>query len=73
MVVVIALLLAVVLWQLGSLAKSHALKIRPLVRTLTVAQVAITIIAFTNFFAAPASGNTLASVCLVMAAFSSRS
>jgi ABC-type sugar transport system permease subunit len=49
MVVVIAVLLAVVLWQLASLAKSHALKIRPLVRTLTVAQVAITIIAFTKF------------------------
>ena len=73
MVVVIAVLLAVVLWQLGSLAKSHALEIRPLVRTLTGAQVAITIIAFSNFFAAPAIGNTLASMCLAMAAFSSRS
>jgi len=59
MVVLLTHLLAVVLWQLGSLAKSHALKIRPLVRTLTVAQVAITIIAFTNFSAAPAIGNTL--------------
>ena len=73
MVVVIAVLLAVVLWQLGSLAKSHGLEIRSLVWTLTGAQVAITIIAFTNFFAAPAIGNTLASVCLAMAAFSSKS
>jgi hypothetical protein len=67
MVVVTAVLLAVVLWQLSSLAKSHALEIRPLLWTLTVAQVAITIIAYTNFFAAPAVGNTLASVCLAMA------
>jgi hypothetical protein len=72
MVFVTAVLLAVVLWQLGSLAKSHVLEIRSLVWTLTGAQVAITIIAFTNFFAAPAIGNTLASVCLAMAAFSRR-
>jgi hypothetical protein len=69
MVVVTAVLLAVVLWQLSRLAKSHALEVRPLLWTLTVAQVAITIIAYTNFFAAPAVGNTLASVCLAMAAF----
>jgi hypothetical protein len=55
---VTAVLLAVVLWQLSRLAKSHALEIRPLLWTLTVAQVAITIIAYTNFFAAPAVGNT---------------
>jgi hypothetical protein len=69
MVVVTAVLLAIVLWQLSSLAKSHALEIRPLLWTLTVAQVAITVIAYTNFFAAPAVGNTVASVCLAMAVF----
>jgi hypothetical protein len=68
-VVVTAALLAVTLWQLSSIAKSHVLEIRPLLWTLTVAQLAITIIAYTNFFAAPAVGNTLASVCLAMAAF----
>jgi hypothetical protein len=73
MVFVTAVLLAVVLWQLSTIAKSHALEIRPLLRTLIGAQVAITIIAFTNFFAAPAICNTLASVCLAMAAFPGRS
>ncbi|HKW37053.1 MAG TPA: hypothetical protein VJO54_04520 [Burkholderiales bacterium] len=61
------LLLAVLLWQLGGLAKSDALRTRPLIATLFAGYLAFTVLCGTFFFTAPAAVSAAAAICLALA------
>ena len=61
------LLLAVVLWQLGSLAKTEALRVRPIVASFFLAFVVNTVVAWKYFFAIPMVMSAAISVCLALA------
>lgn len=67
-VIVTPVLLAVLLWLLGDLARTQPRQARPMVWVLAVGIAIFAIIAWTNFFLAPAMINTLAAACLVIAA-----
>lgn len=67
-VIVTPLLLAVLIWLLGDLARTQPSQARPMVWALAVGVIFFAIIGWTNFFLAPALTNTLAALCLVMAA-----
>lgn len=66
------LLLAILCWQLGSLARTTPSAARPLIWTLFIISIPMTILSFTNFFAAPALFATLATLLLGAAAFTVR-
>ena len=61
------LLLAVVLWQLGSLANTDALRVRPIVVSFFLAFVVNTVLAWKYFFAIPLVMSAAISVCLALA------
>jgi hypothetical protein len=63
---------AIVLWQLGSLAKTEALRLRPIVTTLLVGWLAMAANSFRYFFAAPAIFEVLIALCLGLAIASAR-
>ncbi len=67
-VIVTPLLLAVLIWLLSDLARTQPSQARPVVWALVAGVTLFAIIGWTNFFVAPAMINTLAAVCLVMAA-----
>ncbi len=58
---------AVVLWQLGSLARTGAVQIRPVVATFLVAFVVNAILAWMFFFAVPAVMAAAIAICLGLA------
>jgi hypothetical protein len=66
------LLLAVLCWQLSALARTQPAIARPLILTLFVISIPMTVLAYTNFFAAPAAFSTVATLLLGAAAFSLR-
>lgn len=61
------LLLAVVLWQLGSLSKSDALRVRPIVASFFLAFFVNTVLTWKYFFAIPVVMSAAISVCLALA------
>lgn len=61
------LLQAVVLWQLGSWAKTDALRVRPIVASFFVAFIVNTVLAWKYFFALPVIMSVAISVCLALA------
>jgi len=67
-VIVTTLLLAVLIWLLSDLARTQPSQARPMVWALAAGVTLFAVICWTNFFLAPAMINTLAALCLVMAA-----
>jgi hypothetical protein len=59
--------LAVLVWQLGRLSRTHPGGLRSLVGTLVVGAAAIGVVCWIDFFLAPAAAATLAAACLFMA------
>jgi hypothetical protein len=61
------LLLAVVLWQLGAIARSDPARARPLIASLFVAYLGFTILCGIYFFTAPAALSGAAAICIALA------
>jgi hypothetical protein len=61
------LLLALLLWQLGGIAKSDPARTRPLVATLFAGYLAFTVLCGMFFFTAPAAVSAAAAICLALA------
>jgi len=64
------LLQAVVLWQLGSLARTGAVQVRPIVASFLVAFVVNAILVWMFFFAVPAVTAAAIAICLGLAFYS---
>jgi len=66
------LLLAVLLWQLGGLAKRDPAGVRPFVASLFLAYLGFTILCGLYFFMAPAAFSAAVAVCLALSVTSAR-
>ena len=64
---VFTLVQAVVLWQLGSLAKTDSLRVRPIIASFFAAFIANAVVAWKYFFAIPVVVTVSISVCLALA------
>jgi hypothetical protein len=58
---------AVVFWQLGSLAKTDALRLRPVLATFLVGFLGMAVVSYRYFFAAPVITEILIALCLGLA------
>jgi hypothetical protein len=58
---------AVVFWQLGSLAKSDALRLRPILAAFLVGFLGMAVVSYRYFFAGPVITEVLIAVCLGLA------
>ena len=68
LVVSIALTMeGVVFWQLGTLAKSDALLLRPILATFFVGYLCFSVISYRYFFAGPVITELLIALCLMLA------
>lgn len=56
--------LAVMFWQMGSMAKAGAVRVRPLAMTFAVGYAATAVVAWRYFFAAPAVVELVIAGCL---------
>ena len=63
---------AVVFWQLGSLAKTDALRLRPVLATFLVGYLGFAVVSWQYFFAAPVITEILIALCLGLAIASAR-
>ena len=63
---------AVVFWQLGSLAKTDALRLRPILATFLVGYLCAAVVSYRYFFAAPVITEILIALCLGLALASAR-
>src|SRR5215471_13508304 len=63
---------AVVFWQLGSLAKNEALRLRPVLVTFLIGYLGLAVVSYRFFFAAPVITELLIAGCLGMAIVSCR-
>jgi hypothetical protein len=61
-----------VFWQLGTLAKSDALRLRPILVTFLVGYLCISMISYRYFFAGPVITELLIAICLGMAIASAK-
>jgi hypothetical protein len=61
------LLQAVLLWQLATLAKTDAARVRPLIASFAVAQVASGFLAWKYIFAIPVIFSAVVALCLAAA------
>ena len=61
------LLLAVLLWQIGGIARSDPARARPLIATLFLGYFGFTILCGMYFFTAPAAVSAAAGICLALA------
>src|SRR4029077_3444732 len=61
------LLLAVLLWQLGGIAKTDSSRARPLVATLGLGYLGFTVLCGSFFFTAPAVVSAAATACIALA------
>src|SRR5437879_10375009 len=66
------LVLAVMLWQLAAIAKTDAVRIRPLLASLFVGYMAFTVVSGKYFFIAPAAFSAAAAMCIALAIMSAR-
>lgn len=60
-------LLALLLWQIGTMARSDPARTRPLVATLLAGYLAFTILCGLYFFTAPAALSAAVAICLALA------
>jgi hypothetical protein len=58
---------AIVFWQLGSLAKADALRLRPVVATFLVGYLCAAVVSYRYFFVAPVIMEILIALCLGVA------
>ena len=63
---------AIVFWQLSSLAKSDASRLRPIIGTFLVGFLGIAVVSYRYFFAAPVITEILIALCLGLAITSAR-
>jgi hypothetical protein len=63
---------AVVFWQLGSLAKTDALKLRPILGTFLIGYLGVALVSYRYFFAAPVITEILIALCLGLGIASAR-
>jgi hypothetical protein len=63
---------AVVFWQLGSLAKTDALRLRPVLATFLVGYLGAAVVSWRYFFAGPVITEILIALCLGLAIASAR-
>ena len=63
---------AVMFWQLGSLAKSDALRLRPVLATFLVGYLSFAVVSYQYFFAGPVITELLISLCLGLAVVSAK-
>jgi RsiW-degrading membrane proteinase PrsW (M82 family) len=61
------LMLAVLLWQLGGIARSDPAKARPLIATLCLGYIGFTVLCGTFFFTAPSAVSAAAAICIALA------
>ena len=61
-----------VFWQLATLAKSEALRLRPILATFLIGYLCISVISYRYFFAGPVITELLIAACLGMAIMSAR-
>jgi hypothetical protein len=66
-------IVAIVFWQLSSLAKTDSYRLRPIYATFLLAFVAFAVNSYIYFFAAPVVVELMIALCLGMAIFTSRS
>jgi hypothetical protein len=66
---VLQLAQAIVLWQLGGLAKTDAARLRPIIAVFFAAFISQAVLGWTNFFVIPVVMSTLIAICLAMAFF----
>ena len=66
------LLLAVLLWQLGAMAKDDPARTRPLVAALGLGYMGFTVLCGMFFFTAPAVVSAAATICIALAFTSAR-
>lgn len=64
---------AIVFWQLGTLAKTHAIQLRPILATFLVAYLALAVNSFFYFFFGPVVAEILIVLCLGLAIVTARS
>ena len=60
---------AIVFWLLGGLAKTDAVRLRPIMATFLVAYLALALNSFTYFFLGPVIAEILIALCLGLAIF----
>ena len=58
---------AIVFWQLSSLAKDHALRLRPILAVFAVAYLALAVNSWFYFFLGPVIAEILIALCLILA------
>jgi len=58
---------SIVFWQLGSLAKTHALRLRPILATFAIAYMALAVNSSFYFFLGPVITEILIALCLGLA------
>lgn len=63
---------AVVFWQLSLLAKSDALRLRPVLTTFLVGYLCAAVVSYRYFFAAPVATEILIALCLGLAIVSAK-
>jgi len=61
------LMLALLLWQIGGMAKSDAARVRPLIATLFLGYLGFTLLCGIYFFTAPAVVSAAVTICLALA------
>ncbi|HYL57521.1 MAG TPA: hypothetical protein VEU51_01520 [Candidatus Acidoferrales bacterium] len=66
-ITVIFAMIAVLIWQLSSLSSSEPDRARPLLITILIAQVFLSLISWTNFFAGPGVMSMLIIICMAVA------
>jgi|HubBroStandDraft_6_1064221.scaffolds.fasta_scaffold326405_2 D-alanyl-lipoteichoic acid acyltransferase DltB (MBOAT superfamily) len=64
---------AIVFWQLGTLAKTDAVRLRPVLATFLLAYLVFAVNSYTYFFFGPVIAEILIAVCLGMAIVTARS
>ena len=63
---------SIVFWFLGSLARSHASQLRPILIDFAIGYLAFAIVSYRYFFLAPVIVETLIALCFAAAAISAR-
>ena len=71
-ITVLLLLQAVLLWQLASLVRVDASRVRPLLGALSIAGVVGTVVIWTFIFAVPALFSLVCTACLTLAFIAAR-
>jgi hypothetical protein len=68
-ITVVFAIIAVLIWQLGTLSKAEPRLARPLIVTMLVAQLLLDVLSWEYFFAGPGTMSILIAGCIVLALF----